>query len=470
MNIRKIFIPVAAGFLISPAAFAAIVDDEGTGPSETFFYSDEYLSTATDENIVAGGLSVIIEAEYAVGDIVTWAVTGGAIDSGFPTSVTSACGDVGKPVDEAGITLGVLSSDADGAVYRVTEVDNGCGATTVGAQLDFGSLSLVATAVDSANTITAMFSAETGTGLALDTSGGADRSSDLVTTGSQYDLDVTDPFDGIIDVEDDRETFEFGTTWDQVDWDVDGFFIPTILGGADDANFASIGLESQAVTVTGPYAFIVDTDEVTDGVQPAPGVVNTSCTTTGETGTTISLTCNLGGQWMWIDNFPNLDGTAAVAIDDGSHSSAHEFTFDGIGGVENSITITSISFGAWALNGFSADIAYMPFGTGISQVIYLANRGPQAGAITVEWIDQNGASGSFGIGSIAAGSTKKIGQLIQDGLPAAQKSSGRLALTIIANVPSCDAQINSQYNVSGDRAFAVATTNCPVSAEFVGPF
>ena len=76
MNIRKIFIPVAAGFLTSPAAFAAIVDDDGAGPSETFFYSNEYLSTATDETIVAGGLSVIIEAEYAVGDIVTWTVSG----------------------------------------------------------------------------------------------------------------------------------------------------------------------------------------------------------------------------------------------------------------------------------------------------------------------------------------------------------------------------------------------------------
>jgi hypothetical protein len=173
---------------------------------------------------------------------------------------------------------------------------------------------------------------------------------------------------------------------------------------------------------------------------------------------------------LFVNNTNNLDGLDAVAIDDGSFVSTHEFTFEGIGGVENTISVTNISLGAWTLNGFSADIAYMPFGTGITQVIYLANRGSQTGVITVEWIDQNGASGSFDIGSIPAGSTMKLGQLIQNGLPAAQRASGRLALTIIANVPSCDAQLNSQYNVSGDRAFSVSKSNCPVNATFAGPF
>jgi hypothetical protein len=50
-------------------------------------------------------------------------------------------------------------------------------------------------------------------------------------------------------------------------------------------------------------------------------------------------------------------------------------------------------------------------------------------------------------------------------LPAEQRQGGRLALTITANVPACDAQLNAQYNVSGDRAFSVASDNCPVETE-----
>jgi len=244
-------------------------------------------------------------------------------------------------------------------------------------------------------------------------------------------------------------------------WDVNPNQVPT--GGVDFVTFAVFGPDSQDVSVAGDWSFIQDTDDVLANIQENPGVVTTSCLSVAHvvTATSISGTCNLGAQFLQINNAPNVDDNDdAVAIADGSFVSTHVLTFDGIGGVTGSITINVISMGAWVLNGFSADVAYMPFQDGISQVIYLANRGPQSGSITVEWIDQNGASGSFSIGDIAAGSTRAIGPAIQTGLPAAQRNGGRLALTIIANIPSCDAQLNAQYNVSGDRAFSVAKDNC----------
>ena len=39
---------------------------------------------------------------------------------------------------------------------------------------------------------------------------------------------------------------------------------------------------------------------------------------------------------------------------------------------------TGLNAGAWTLNGFQAKVAYMPFQTGIGQVIYIANRSSQA--------------------------------------------------------------------------------------------
>jgi hypothetical protein len=143
-----------------------------------------------------------------------------------------------------------------------------------------------------------------------------------------------------------------------------------------------------------------------------------------------------------------------------SFASTHVLNFEGSGAPAGSITVTNVVLGAWTLNGFQAKVAYMPFQSGISQVIYIANRSDQDGAITVDWIDQNGNSGSFDIGIVNAGSTRAIGPAINAGLPEAQQEGGRLALTITANVPACDAQLNAQYNVSGDRAFSVATNNC----------
>jgi len=126
------------------------------------------------------------------------------------------------------------------------------------------------------------------------------------------------------------------------------------------------------------------------------------------------------------------------------------------------LLVFGLAAGAWVLNGYQALIPYMPFGTGISQVIYLANRGSQSGEVTVEWIDADGSSGELGvIGTLGATSTMKIGQLIQNALPTAQRASGRLALTVTANVPAADVQMNSQYNVSGNRAFTLHEDNRP---------
>ena len=73
MNVRKILIPVVAGLFISPAMMAADLDGETTGRT----FSNEYLGTADATDIVAGDvLAVLLEAEYAVSDIITLTFSG----------------------------------------------------------------------------------------------------------------------------------------------------------------------------------------------------------------------------------------------------------------------------------------------------------------------------------------------------------------------------------------------------------
>ena len=118
--------------------------------------------------------------------------------------------------------------------------------------------------------------------------------------------------------------------------------------------------------------------------------------------------------------------------------------------------------GKWTLNGFQAFLPYMPYGPSISQVIYLVNRGSQSGALIVDWVDQNGNSESLGtVATLGPKTTLSIGPIINAALPMAQRTSGRLGLTITANVPAADVQINAQYNASGNRGFVLHEDNRP---------
>jgi hypothetical protein len=450
---------VAAGALISPALMAADVE----GPSLSAYVSDEYLSTSPSTEVFGHfQVGFTIEAEYAVGDIVTLSFSGDALDeTTLPSSVVST----GSP---ATVTLGLLSADSGSAVYRVTEVNTGGGNSTVGATFALcaaapDTCDFNANAIDANNGVVMAFSAETGTGLPLDTGGGADRSTALFVTGSQFAASVTTSFDGVVDVNDNRESFTTGT-FDSATFNVDSN--AQSCGGVDDpceAALAQANPVDQDVTLASDFSWVFDSDANTAGLQPAAGVFTLgNCGgPTAYSATAITTTCGFGASNVDIDVAPNATAAAAaVVLPATSFVSTHVLNYEGSGGTASSITVTNL--GAWTLNGFQAKVAYMPFQTGISQVIYIANRSDQDGAITIDWIDQNGNSDSFDIGIVNAGSTRAIGPAIQAGLPEAQQEGGRLALTITANVPACDAQLNAQYNVSGDRAFSVATNNCPV--------
>jgi hypothetical protein len=410
-----------------------------------------------------------IEAEYAVGDIINLTFSGSALDdTTLPTSVE------GGAAPTAIVTLGLLSATADGATYRVTEVDTGTGNTTVGIQFDICSDGVApnlppcdfnANAIDANGGVVMGFSAETGTGLALDTGGGADRSTALFVTGSQFAASVTTAFDGVVDVNDNRESFTTGTT-DSATFDVNPN-AQTCAGLPDDPCeliFAEANPLDQDVTITSDFSWVFDDDDTTAGLQPAVGVFALpNCGSDTYSATAITATCGFGPSPVDIDIAPNATAAGGgVVLPATSFVSTHVLNYEGSQGTASSITVTNVVLGAWKLNGFQAKVAYMPFQTGIGQVIYIANRSDQDGLITVDWIDQNGNSDSFDIGLVNAGSTRAIGPAINAGLPEAQREGGRLALTITANVPACDAQLNAQYNVSGDRAFSVATNNCPV--------
>ena len=171
----------------------------------------------------------------------------------------------------------------------------------------------------------------------------------------------------------------------------------------------------------------------------------------------ISFNCtNTGAYTLTIDVASNESGVPPVPeiLPATSYTITVDANFTGIGTVAAIKLLLSGSAGSWTLNGFQSFLPYVPYGSGIGQVIYLVNRGVKSGDITVDWVDQNGNTGTLGvIANLAATTTLSIGPTINAALPTLQRTTGRLGLTITANVPANSVQINAQYNVSGDRAF-----------------
>ncbi|MFB3104452.1 MAG: hypothetical protein ACE1ZA_05935, partial [Pseudomonadales bacterium] len=256
---RKILIPVAAGLLFSPALMAADID----GPSDERIFGDEFLGTHSGTGTIAGGLlAVTLEAEYTLGDIVTVDYSGGAlVGSSVPTSASAAVGALN------GITLGLLSADTDQVTYRVTAITVGTTNTTNGVLVTFGAVGVIdfdALDVQAAGGVTVSYSAATDTGIALDTGGSELRDVAYIQVENEYSLDVTVAFDAIIEVEDERTTFE-GT--DQFDNST-----LTVPVNADVA-FGTAPLDDVDIVWSGNFGWIIDDDLTLADVQPLTGVV-----------------------------------------------------------------------------------------------------------------------------------------------------------------------------------------------------
>ena len=455
--VRTSLLAVTAGALISPALMAAdIVAD-----TVTLDLSDEYLSTANATDVVTGDtLAVVLGSEYTVDDVITLAFSGSALDpASLANSITVAAAPPFK-----GLTLGLLSSSASEAVYRVTALVGPSTDTTVGLSVTIsGGLDFNAQAVDAAGGVNVAFSAQTNNGLPLDTGGGDDRNVDYLDVVNQFSAEATETFNGIVDVNADRLLF--------TDVAPDGTDLDNVaIAITDDAPDLAAAFDSAEYSIMGDFGWVFDDDDVTPGIQPAAGVFTPSagCGADFEvTPTQITWSCTVLTAALEIDVTANVDGNGDQAVlPKTSFLGTVTVLFDGFGNSaspEGSKTLLSgASVGAWVLNGFQALIPYMPYGTGISQVIYLVNRGSQAGDVTVDYTDQNGNQASLGVvANLGATTTLSIGPLIKAALPAALQNSGRIGLTVTANVPAGDVQINSQYNVSGNRAFTLHEDNRP---------
>jgi hypothetical protein len=118
--------------------------------------------------------------------------------------------------------------------------------------------------------------------------------------------------------------------------------------------------------------------------------------------------------------------------------------------------------GEWTLNGSISKISYMPYGTGISRIIYITNRSTQTGGVSATAINDKGVECE--IANVAT-ATKGAVTILSTGLDAGVAAcygadfNGKVAFEITANVPANKAEVYSAYNVNGNRVLVVNDTN-----------
>jgi len=118
--------------------------------------------------------------------------------------------------------------------------------------------------------------------------------------------------------------------------------------------------------------------------------------------------------------------------------------------------------GKWDLNGASINVGFMPYTAGTSRILNLTNRSTQTGAVTVSAINESGVEcPAFSVGSIGATSILNISSAVDTGIRACYGASfeGRVALSLVANIPGTQAELYSGYNRSGSLSTVVNTSN-----------
>jgi hypothetical protein len=115
--------------------------------------------------------------------------------------------------------------------------------------------------------------------------------------------------------------------------------------------------------------------------------------------------------------------------------------------------------GVWTINGAQVYIQYMPFGEGVSRIVYIANSGNINADGTLDVI-ANGNVTTCNLGPVPSRTVQQLSAVVDACVASAGIVSGKAALLLTVTAPDKDIEVYSAYNVGGsDRGTVVNTSN-----------
>lgn len=407
--------------------------------------------SASNSNIDTNAITVLLAAEYAMGDLITFTFSGGTIvASTFSTTVQVtglAAGPAPGLIDDDKMTLGLLNTTANSATYRVTELNTLNGGTTVGGSINLGVVTMNTASVVANGPARVTYGATLSDGTTvLDNLPGSVNTGVILTAINQFSVDRAGAtlYDAVIDVENDRLTFDIGsgsTTIDLADF--------TML------NDGSLALPATSVTfkieLMGDFAYL-DTNLSTPGVQTtafSPGAVsvtNSVATFTGLPSGTSTIAINTSvkpaGSVIPVQSF-TADIMANYTTDGGAGSDSPPG-----GALASAMVANNVNAGQWILNGSLVHVPYVPFGPITQPVLRHTNIGSQTGDITGRYMVEGVHTTWQNLGTLVMSAAPGVHNLLSPVTSAlagagfdASVSGFKVALEITTNVPAKDVTV-----------------------------
>ena len=211
-----------------------------------------------------------------------------------------------------------------------------------------------------------------------------------------------------------------------------------------DLDAATAGVQ---LALTGSTSNVLgDTDFVDTGSSITDGLLTMIDADAGETGIDVVLTSN---------------NKAVIPVQTVSSTWKIDYTS---GSSDASSYSKTNALGGFTMNGASTSFYAVPYGPGVSQLLWVGNEGTQTGDLTATAFDSLGnsfpATGEYSLGSITAKTHKSIAatllaQMKADGLD--DTVSQRLQIAVTATVPAANVNFYGAYKV-GDNRVALDTS------------
>jgi len=198
----------------------------------------------------------------------------------------------------------------------------------------------------------------------------------------------------------------------------------------------------------------------TDTAAPAgvcfdSGLVNFTGWSVATTSTCNSLVLNGPATNTTNDGYFYVPGTKILSPADWAGKVKWTYSLGSVSGTKE----LTWDPGVWTINGAQVYIQYMPYGTGISRIVYVANSGVINADGTVDVI-ADGSTTTCAIPAVAAKTVTQLSALVDACVAGAGITSGRVALLMTFTAPDVDIEVYSAYNVGGnDRGTVVNTSN-----------
>ncbi|HAD47721.1 MAG TPA: hypothetical protein DCF92_02610 [Idiomarina sp.] len=287
----------------------------------------------------------------------------------------------------------------------------------------------------------------------------------------QYSASFSDSFDQTIDVNNSRKLFDKDASG--ADDTSGGAYDTVALAITDDVSGTNYSITPTSIvhTINAEdlgYAMAFDANE--DGELSSGELCGTS--TSSFITLTPSVTCAIDGNKLTITdsnsttsvslqfNAPGTSASQTLTPQSFTASVDVKGTVSGVSGTQTASAASSASAGSWDLNGASVYVPYMPYASGLSQIIYVSNKGSQSGEIEVTAFDDAGNEyGPYDLGTAGAKDITKITGGLEDALAADGFTSGKLAFTVTVTAPSNSIEVYTGYNAGNDRGLVINSSN-----------